>query len=153
MSKLHSKAKEKVRFYCRPISSFVNDQPCYCDVPVGNDLLARKLKEMFISAGLDSDGISYHSLRATSVSRIYNEGIPEKLIMERTDHLSTAGVQSYERTTSLQQKGVPDTLSAVLSRLDNKEGILTSIQQTSSSLKKGESMEDKGKNNEVGKLF
>ena len=34
VSKLPSKAKEKDRFYCRPISSFVNDQPWYCDVPV-----------------------------------------------------------------------------------------------------------------------
>ena len=62
-------------------------------------------------------------------------------------------MQSYERTTSLQQKVVSDTLSAVLSGLDNKEGVVTPIQQTSSSLKKEESTEDTGKDNQVGKLL
>ena len=64
----------------------------------------RKLKEMFISAALDSLGISNHSLRATSVSRMDNEGVPEKLLTERSGHLSRAGVRLYERTSSLQQK-------------------------------------------------
>ena len=69
-----------------------------------------------------------HSLCATSVSRMYNEGIPKKLIIQRSGHLSTAEVRSYEHTTSLRQKAASDTLSAVLSGLDNKEGVLTHIQ-------------------------
>ena len=58
VSQLPFKAKDKNRFYCKPISSFVSNQPWYCNIPVGGYLLTWKLKEMFISAGLDSDGIS-----------------------------------------------------------------------------------------------
>ena len=66
---------------------------------------------MFLEAGLDSINISNYSLRATSVSRM---GIPEKL-MERSGHLSTAGVRSYERTTPEQKKDVSDLLANVSS--------------------------------------
>lgn len=77
-----SKAIKKDRFYCRPLSSFTSDGVVwYYDAAVGHNLLSRKLKEMFVSAGLNTDGISNHSLRATGVSRMYNEGIAEKLIM------------------------------------------------------------------------
>ena len=73
--------------------------------------------------------------------------------MERGGHLSTAGVRSYERTSSLHQKAVSDTLSAVLPKLGNQEGVLAFIQPTSSSLKRGESTEDTGKENRVGRLL
>ena len=60
----------------------------------------------------------------------------EKMIMERSGHLSTSGVRSYERTTCLQQKEVSDLLSSksfhssdddrkplkVLNEPDNGEG-------------------------------
>ena len=42
-------------------------------------------------------------------------GVPEKLIMERSGHLSTAGVRSYERTTPEQKKVVSDLLAKVSS--------------------------------------
>ena len=51
---------------------------------------------MYGSAGLDSKGVSNHSLRTTGISRMYAEGIPEKMIMERSGHLSSSGVRSYE---------------------------------------------------------
>jgi phosphopantothenoylcysteine synthetase/decarboxylase len=66
---------------------------------------------MFDSAGLDGSSISNRNLRATGVSRMYSKGIPEKLIMERSGHLSTSGVRSYERTTDEQRKNVSDMLS------------------------------------------
>ena len=113
----------------------------------------QKLKEMFISAALDSHGISNHSLCATSVSKMYNEGVSEKIIMERSSHLSRAGVRLYERTSSLQQKAVSDTLSPVLPRSDNQRGVFKYIQPTNLSLKKGEDTKDTGKENQVGKLL
>ena len=69
------------------------------------------MKEIFKDADLDSECVSNHSLRATCVSRLYEKGVPEKLIMERSGHLSISGVRSYERTTSEQQKSVSDVLS------------------------------------------
>ena len=49
---------------------------------------------MYIASGLASEGIHNHSLRATGISRSYNGGVPEKLIMERSGHLSISGVRS-----------------------------------------------------------
>ena len=42
---------------------------------------------------------------------IYNSGVPEKLIMERFGHLSSKGVQAYERTTTKQQQVVCGVLA------------------------------------------
>ena len=42
---------------------------------------------------------------------MYNSGVPEKLIMERSGHLSSKGVQVYERTTTKQQQVVCGALA------------------------------------------
>ena len=47
----------------------------------------------------DPKNVSNHSLRATSISRLYRASIPENVIMERSGHLSTDGVRSYECTS------------------------------------------------------
>ena len=81
--------------------------------PIGHNSLDKLLKTIFNKAGINSDKISNHSLRATSISRMYNQGIPEKLIMEQSGHLSKEGVRSYERTTDVQMKHVSDVLSDI----------------------------------------
>ena len=43
-----------------------------------------------------------HSLRATAASRLYHNGIDEQLTMERREHKSIDGVQSYKRTNDEQ---------------------------------------------------
>lgn len=134
LSKLPQKAIEKDLFYCKPAKNFEKGV-WYYDSPIGHNLLARKLKTMFESAGLDGENISNHSLRATGVSRMFAQGVPEKMIMERSGHLSSAGVRSYERTTSAQKQTLSDTLSilacsstAELSELKPTSGILTERQ-------------------------
>ena len=42
---------------------------------------------------------------------MYNSGVPEKLIMERSGHLSSKEVQAYERTTTKQQQVVCSVLA------------------------------------------
>ena len=61
---------------------------------------------MFALAGLNHKNTPNHSFRATGITRMYDGGIPEKIIMERSGHHSITGVQSYERTVSLQQTKV-----------------------------------------------
>ena len=57
-------------------------QPWYLAQPVGrNTLIKGKLKEIFPLAGLDMEAKSNHSLRATSISRLYTADVPEKLIL------------------------------------------------------------------------
>ena len=52
-----------------------------------------------------------HSLRATSTTRLYESGIGEQLVMERTGHRSLEGVCSYKRTTDSQREVVSDILN------------------------------------------
>ena len=78
---------------------------------MGHSILQSKLKALLSSAGLDPAGKSNHSLRATGTSRMYNSGVPEKLIMERSGHLSSKGVQAFERTTTKQQRFVCGALA------------------------------------------
>ena len=52
-----------------------------------------------------------HSLRATAATRLYEAGIDEQLVMERTGHRSLEGVRSYKRTSSEQKEVVSDILS------------------------------------------
>ena len=65
---------------------------------------------MFQSIGLDTKYISNHSLYATGVSRMFSQGVPEKMIMEMSEHLSSSGIRSYEQTTSTQKQEFSDTL-------------------------------------------
>ena len=67
----------------------------YHSVPLGRHTLDKMLREIFISANLNPDSKSNHSLRATSISRMYHAKVPEKQIMERSGHLSKEGVRAY----------------------------------------------------------
>ena len=103
ISKLSPKAVEKDLFFCKPVKSILAGKPWYHDTPVGHNTLKKKLKNLFLSAGLDAENISNHSIRATGVTRLYDERVPEKLI---SGHLSTSGVRSYEHTISQQKKDI-----------------------------------------------
>ncbi len=112
MSKLPATAVKKDLFYCRALKNVpAEGLPWYCGVALGHNILKKKLSGMFLLAGLDAEFVSNHSLRATGVSWLYESGVPEQLIMERSGHLSISGVRSYERTTAEQQKKVSDVLS------------------------------------------
>jgi len=54
-------------------------------VPLGHNTLS-KLKDIFKSAGLGCEKKSNHSLRATAISRMFAEKVPEKVIMEHSGH-------------------------------------------------------------------
>ena len=45
--------------------------------------------------------------------RLFTSGVPEKLIRERSGHISTLGVRAYERTTAEQMQQVSAVLSGV----------------------------------------
>ena len=51
-----------------------------------------------------------HSLRATAASRMFEKGVPEKIIAERTGHRSLSGLRAYEKTTEEQTKAVCDAM-------------------------------------------
>ena len=101
ISKLPDGLHENSVFYCKPLTKvpFEDSAPWYSVMPIGHNKLDTKLKDICSQAGIDVENKSNHSLRATSISRMYSASIPEKVIMERSGHLSTEGLRSYERTS------------------------------------------------------
>ena len=66
--------------------------------PVGKNRLNGLLKEMCVAAGLP-DTYSNHSLRAYGATAMFQAGVPEKLIQQRTGHRSIETLRKYERTS------------------------------------------------------
>ena len=85
-------------------------EPWFCNSPVGHNILLKKLVEIFAEAGLSTENVHNHSLRATAISRLYAKGMPKKEIMERSGHFSIGGVRPFERTTEMQMKQVSDMI-------------------------------------------
>ena len=52
-----------------------------------------------------------HSLRATGATELYNAGVPEKIIKERTGHRSLEALRMYEQTSEKQHLAVSRILS------------------------------------------
>ena len=59
-------------------------------------------------------GVEYtnHSLRATAITRMYEGGVPENIISEKSGHRSIKGLRAYERTSILQEKAVGASINA-----------------------------------------
>ena len=64
--------------------------------PLGHNPLGGTVARICRLAGIPGYKTN-HSLRATSASRLYQTGVDEQLVMERTGHRSLTGVRSYLR--------------------------------------------------------
>ena len=98
-SKLPKEAFKADVFYCKPrrIKGQIKEgEPWFERTVVGHNKLSGMVKEMLRAAGVDDSNKSNHSLRATGISRMYSSSVPEKLIMERSGHISSEGVRMYE---------------------------------------------------------
>ena len=88
-------------FYLRLLDKVPNgSRPWYCKSRVGINKLKTFMPEIAAESGL---GVHYtnHSLRATAVTRMYNTGVPEKLIAEKSGHKSLKALHVYERTSGV----------------------------------------------------
>ena len=65
-----------------------------------------------LSGGGISGRKTNHSLRATGVSDLFQAGVPEKMIQERSGHLSLDGLRQYQRTTLMQDEAVSRVLTS-----------------------------------------
>ena len=83
LSKLPQEAFTQDVFYLRPLEKMPSDPnyPWYTNVPVGKNTLERKLAIICNRAGIEGS-ITNHSLRATSATQMYRNGVPEKVIQE-----------------------------------------------------------------------
>ena len=96
-------------FYLRPKREILlSSTTWFDDAPVGIHRLQSTVGRICKDAGM----VGYytnHSLRATAATRMYDEGMDEQLISEKTGHSSTA-VRSYKRTSDQQQKEVSNVV-------------------------------------------
>lgn len=113
LSKLPECAFQEDVFYWKARGSIPDaaDLPWYTRNVLGHNVLAQFLKRMLDSAGIDSSKKTNHSLRATAISRMFQSSVAQKVVMERSGHLSKEGLVPYERTTAQQQKAVCKVLA------------------------------------------
>lgn len=121
-SKLPQRAFENDVFFVQPLETIPSDptKPWYTCTPVGKNTLENKLKKMCSLAGIEGR-VTNHSLHAMSVTQMYESGIPEKVIQERTGHKSLEALRVYERTNAQQHETVSMVLSAPHSRAYNEQ--------------------------------
>ena len=96
-------------FYLRP--AHTPTPTCwYSNTPLGHTLLSNTVARLCKMAGIQGYKTN-HSLRATSTSRLYQSGVDEQLVMERTGHRSLEGVRCYKRTSDSQRQAISDILN------------------------------------------
>ena len=81
----------------------------YLDQPVGVHTLRNTVRELCKKAGINGFGTN-HSLRSSSATRMYGEGVPEQVIQEITGHRSLC-VCKYKRTSDIQCKIASGTIA------------------------------------------
>ena len=111
LGKLSPEALEKDTFYIQPVASFDGSKPWYTAKAIGKNTLAKMVKEICVDASICGRKTN-HSLRATGVSDLFQAGVPDKIIKERSGHLSMDGLHQYQRTTSEQEENVSKVLAS-----------------------------------------
>ena len=99
-------------FYLKPLKN-PGEAVWYQKVPVGHNVLSNTVGRLCKAAGFNGH-YTNHSLRATTATRLFESGIDEQLIMQRTRHRSTDAVRSYKRVT----ENLKEVTSSVLNRCE-----------------------------------
>lgn len=100
--KLQEKRNRKTktdRLFLTPNPNWKNAKSIgwYKDAPIGENMVAKWVKESATKAGLDVDNkkITNHSSRATAVSNLAKSGIGEQQIIKITGHANTNSIKPY----------------------------------------------------------
>ena len=96
-------------FYLQPSRTPISS--CwYTNKPLGHTTLGKTISRLCKSAGIEGFRTN-HSLRATATTRLYQAGVDEQLVMERTGHRSVDGVRCYKRTNDKQREALSDIIN------------------------------------------
>lgn len=85
------------RFYLQPAKNWESNTVWFTSRPIGKNQLCKMMADITTDAGVPK--LTNHSLRATCATRLYQAGVDEQIIMERTGHRSVEGVRAYKRTS------------------------------------------------------
>ena len=102
--------RPKNLFYFQPLKK-LNGDLWFSSKPIGHNVLNQTVARLCSEAGIGGYRTN-HSLRATAATRLYQAGVDEQLIMERTGHRSLEGVRSYKHTSGSQKEAVSDLLNS-----------------------------------------
>ena len=102
-------SRPKDSFYLRPLKN-PTDHCWYAPRAIGHHTLDTTVSRICKAAGIKGFKTN-HSLRVTAATRLFQAGVDEQLIMERTGHHSTDGVRTYKCTSAEQQEAISDILS------------------------------------------
>ena len=94
LSKLPVEAFHDDHFYMRllPALPAPGHTPWFGKAKLGQNACTKVVGEVAEAAGLSSKK-SNHSLRATTATTLFNKGVPEKLVQERTGHRSLTALR------------------------------------------------------------
>jgi hypothetical protein len=106
ISKCPPEAMEKA-FYLKPLSKPKNNL-WFSKMPIGHNTLAVMVSSMMKQAGINGY-FTNHSLRATTVTRLFHHGVDDKIIKAQTGHRSDA-VNSYKRISDTQLHDVSNII-------------------------------------------
>ena len=96
--------------YMRPLDEISNSptKPWYTKQRVGYNTLKGFIAKLFAASGLKGFHTN-HSLRATSITRIFKADVPEKIRTEKSGHKSLKALCMYEHMSPMQEQatGLP----------------------------------------------
>ena len=110
-SKLSPEAFQRDTFYLQALSPSSPEKPWFSCTPVGRNTLGKIVKAVCLEGNIPGRKTN-HSLRATGASTMFESGVPEKIIQQRTGHRSLEGVRHYEQITAQQQQAVCNILAS-----------------------------------------
>ena len=77
----------------------------------GKNFLAEVVKKMCTKAGIEGKKTN-HCLRATAATRMFDKGVPEHVIHQRTSHRSIDALRCYERVSDDHHQAVCNILAS-----------------------------------------
>ena len=92
-------------FYMCPCKS----QPAYCRQCVGINQLKKFVQTITCEAGVS--GYTNHSLRATAMTHMFNQGVPEKIIADKSVHHSLDGLRAYDHPSHNLEKAAGEVIA------------------------------------------
>ena len=102
-------SRPKDAFYLRPLAK-PTENCWYAPCAIGHHTLHNTVSRICTAASIRGFKTN-HSLRVTAATRLFQAGVDEQLIMERTGHHSTDGIRVYKRSSIEQQQAISDILS------------------------------------------
>jgi hypothetical protein len=106
----HRPETTETSFYLTPLKK-PRSNAWYTKTPVGHNTLGKTVSRLCKAGGITGYKTN-HSLRVTAATRLFQSGVDEQLIMDRTGHRSLDGVRRYKRISDEQRQTTSDILNA-----------------------------------------